>query len=208
VDLQAATGGDLAAVTGDAELLALRAGEGAPFEALVRAQTGRLLAVARRFLRHEEDAREAVQETFLSAFRSRHRFAGECRVSTWLHRILVNICLMRLRARRRRPEVEIEEWLPRYLPDGHHIAALVDWSEAAHTSVEREETRALVRRCIEQLPDGYRVVLLMRDVEGLAVDEIASLLECTRNAVSIRLHRARQALRTLLAPYFGEGRSL
>jgi RNA polymerase sigma-70 factor, ECF subfamily len=184
---------------------ALRAGDLTAFEKVVREHARALLAVARRLLRNDDAAREAVQDAFVSAFRSCGRFEGSSRISTWLHRIVVNACLMRLRTQRRRVEVSIDDWLPRFLPDGHHEASFVDWSNAAHALIEQEETCAIVRRCIDQLPDSYRTVLLMHDIEGIAVHEVASALEISSNAVHIRLHRARQALRTLLDPVFLRG---
>ncbi len=185
---------------------ALRAGDLTAFERIIRDHGRPLLAVARRLLRDEEEAREAVQDALVSAFRACHRFEGGSRVSTWLHRIVVNACLMRLRTLRRRGEVSIDGWLPRFLPDGHHEARFVDWSNAAHALVEQQETCALVRR--DSLPDSYRTVLLMRDIEGVPVEEVAAALEISSNAVHIRLHRARQALRTLLDPVIrGQGTS-
>ena len=184
---------------------AFRAGHSDAFEKIVREQGRELLAVARRLLRNDDDAREAVQDAFVSAFRSCRRFEGSSRISTWLHRIVVNACLMRLRTQRRRVEVPIEDWLPRFLPDGHHETSFVDWSNAAHAMIEQEETCTLVRRCIDQLPDSHRSVLLMHDIEGISVDEIAAALDISSNAVHIRLHRARQALRTLLDPVFLRG---
>jgi len=190
----------------DPELVAaLRAGELTAFETIVREQARGLLAVARRLLRNDDDAREAVQDAFVSAFRSCRRFEGSSRISTWLHRIVVNACLMRLRTQRRKIEVPIDEWLPRFLPDGHHEASFVDWSNAAYALIEQEETCALVRRCIDQLPDSYRTVLVMHDIEGIPVDQVATALDISSNAVHIRLHRARQALRTLLDPVFLRG---
>jgi RNA polymerase sigma-70 factor (ECF subfamily) len=184
---------------------ALRAGDLTAFEKIVREHARPLLAVARRLLRNDDDAREAVQDAFVSAFRSCGRFEGSSRISTWLHRIVVNACLMRLRTQRRRVEVSIDDWLPRFLPDGHHEASFIDWSNAAHAMIEQEETCALVRRCIDQLPDAYRTVLLMHDIEGIPVHEVATALDISSNAVHIRLHRARQALRTLLDPVFLRG---
>jgi RNA polymerase sigma-70 factor, ECF subfamily len=186
---------------------ALRAGDLTAFERIIREQGPVLLAVARRLLGNDDEAREAVQDAFVSAFRSCSRFEGASRISTWLHRIVVNSCLMRLRTQRRRVEVSIDEWLPTFLPDGHHETAFVDWSNAAHSQIEQQETCALVRRCIDRLPDSYRTVLLMHDIEGVPVDEVAAALDISSNAVHIRLHRARQALRTLLDPIFlrGEG---
>ena len=193
----------------DPELVAaLRRGDLTAFETIVREQAPALLAVARRLLRNEDDAREAVQDTFVSAFRSFRRFEGSSRISTWLHRIVVNSCLMRLRTQRRRVEVSIDEWLPRFLSDGHHEVSFVDWSNAAHAMIEQEETCAAVRRCIDQLPDSSRTVLLMHDIEGIPVDEVAAALDISSNAVHIRLHRARQALRTLLDAVFSRGRAL
>lgn len=192
----------------DPELVAaLRVGDLTAFEKIIREQGGVLLAVARRLLRNDDEAREAVQDAFVSAFRSCSRFEGASRISTWLHRIVVNTCLMRLRTQRRRVEVSIDEWLPPFLPDGHHETAFVDWSNAAHALVEQQETCALVRRCIDRLPEAYRTVLLMRDIEGIPVDEVAAALEISPNAVHIRLHRARQALRTFLDPVFLRGRA-
>ena len=97
----------------------LRRGDEQACEELVRAHTSRLLAVARRYLRSEEDARDAVQEGFVAAFRSIARFQGGSSLSTWLHRIVINACLMRLRSSRRRPETSIEELLPRFDGSGH-----------------------------------------------------------------------------------------
>ena len=184
---------------------ALRAGDLVTFEKIVREQGRGLLAVARRLLRNDDDAREAVQDAFVSAFRSSSRFEGTSRISTWLHRIVVNSCLMRLRTQRRRVEVSIDDWLPTFLLDGHHEAKFVDWSYAAYALIEQEETCALVRRCIDQLPDSYRTALLMHDIDGIPVHEVAAALNISSNAVHIRLHRARQALRTLLDPSFLRG---
>jgi RNA polymerase sigma-70 factor (ECF subfamily) len=184
---------------------ALRAGDLTAFEKIVREHARALLAVARRLLRNDDDAREAVQDAFVSAFRSCRRFEGTSRIATWLHRIVVNACLMRLRTQRRRVEVSIDDWLPRFLPDGHHEASFVDWSNAAHALIEQEETCALVRGCIDQLPDPYRRVLLMHDIEGISVHEVATALDISSNAVHIRLHRARQALRAQLDRVFVRG---
>lgn len=180
----------------------LRAGDEAAFEDLVRANTGRLLAVARRLLPTEEDARDIVQEAFLSAFRSLPSFAGGSKLSTWLHRIVVNAALMRLRTRRRKPEESLETLLPSFLDDGHHAERYSDWSEPADRALERAEVRELVRGQVERLPETYRTVLMLRDIEGMETEDVAAALGLTPNAVKMRLHRGRQALRTLLAPIF------
>ncbi len=180
----------------------LRAGDDDAFEFVVRTYSGRLLVVTRRILCNDEDARDAVQDAFLSAFRSLDRFEGGSLLSTWLHRIAVNAALMKLRTRRRKPEESIEPLLPVYREDGHHQEVFSSWTEPVDVAMARAEHRAMVRQCIDQLPDSYRTVLLLRDIEELDTEETARALGISGNAVKIRLHRARQALRTLLAPHF------
>jgi RNA polymerase sigma-70 factor (ECF subfamily) len=180
----------------------LRAGDAAAYETLVRDETPRLLAVARRILGREQDARDAVQDAFLSAFRWLPRFEGGCRLSTWLHRITVNASLMKLRTRRRRPEAPIDDLLPTFLADGHHARHPHEWRHEAEALLVREEERAFVRACIDRLPESYRTVLLLRDIEELDTEETARALGVSEAVVKVRLHRARQALRTLLEPRF------
>ena len=178
---------------------ALRDGDDAAYEKLVRSYGGRMLAVARRMLRNEDDAEEAVQEAFLSAFKAIQGFKGDARVGTWLHRIVVNASLMKLRSQKRRPESPIDELLPRFLEDGHAETPARPWRTESDP-VEQAQTRERVRRAIGELPDNYRTVLLLRDIEELDTQETAEMLGITTNAVKIRLHRARQALREILDP--------
>ena len=188
-------------VQGDADLLVrLRAGDEAAYEELVRAETRHLLAVARRLLRNEEDAQDAVQQAFLSAFRALPEFNGQSRLTTWLHRIVTNAALMKLRSRGRRPEDSIDDLLPTFVDDGHHTEQFTEWGLPADTKLLRRETRAQVRAAIDALPDGYRTVLLLRDIEEMSTEEAARTLGVNPNTVKIRLHRARQALLKLLTP--------
>ncbi len=186
-------------------LLRLRNGDSRAFETLVRSQAPRLLAVARRMLGSEADAQDAVQETFINAFKCLDSFEGSCQLSTWLHRITVNVALMKLRARGRKPEQSIEDLLPTFLEDGHHARHPPDWRPDALALLEHREQREFVRACITQLPESYRTVLILRDIEELDTDEAAEMLGVTPNVVKVRLHRARQALRTLLEPRFRRG---
>src|SRR5215472_7386962 len=98
---------------------ALRAGDERAYETLVETYGGRLLAVTRRMLHNEEDAQDALQEAFLSAFKAIGQFDEKSRLGTWLHRIAINAALMKLRTRRRKPEQSIDDLLPRFLQDGH-----------------------------------------------------------------------------------------
>lgn len=194
-----------AAADADARWVArLRAGDEAAYEELVRAYSGRLLAVARRFLRSEEDARDAVQDAFLSAFRAIDGFEGGARLSTWLHRIVVNAALMKLRTRRRKPEQSIDDLLPGFLEDGHMSPAASPWRDLEPDPVERQQLAALLDEAVAGLPEAYRNVLLLRDIEGFDTEETARLMGIQPGAVKTRLHRARQALRTLLDPHLRE----
>ena len=168
------------------------------FEAIVREHGCRMLAVAKRILRNEEDAREAVQDAFVSVFKGIGGFAGGARISTWVHRVAINAALMKLRAKHAVHEKPIDDLLPRFDDAGHELESHAPWSESAEELVSKEETRVLVRHLIDELPDTYRVALMLRDIEELSTEEVAKQLEVTPNAVKIRIHRARQALRTLL----------
>lgn len=180
-------------------LAALRRGDEQAFEDLVRRESGRLLAVARRYVA-EEDARDAVQEGFLALAGHLDRFEARSRIGTWLHRVVVNACLMRLRKASTRHEESIESLLPQFLEDGHRRHPGIAWPVSADDLVQRSEVRAVVRRAIGELPPGFRSVLLLRDIEGLSTLEVAELMELSPGAVKVRLHRARQALRELLDP--------
>ena len=179
----------------------LQAGDSEAFEILVRRYMPELLRTARRFLRSEEDARDAVQDAFVSAFKSIGRFESNSQLSTWLHRILINSSLMKLRSRRRHPEEDIEKYLPRFAEDGHQVEPSAPWTESAESMLQRSELRDFVRHSIDKLPDNFRSVLLLRDIEELSTQETARMLNVSANAVKVRLHRARQALRALLDPY-------
>lgn len=181
----------------------LKRGEDEAFEVLVKTYGARLLSVARRLLRDEDAARDALQDGFLAAFRSFRSFKAESRLSTWLHRIVVNAALMKLRSRRRKPEESLEPLLPTFAEDGHHAQPIEPWraSPDPELQAERSELRTLLRDRIDRLPESYRAVLVLRDLEELDTAEVAELLSITEAAVKIRLHRARQALRALLAPH-------
>ncbi len=186
----------------------LKRGEDDAFETMIRLYGPRLLAVARRILHNnEDDAQDALQDALLAAARKIDTFHADARLSTWLHRVTVNAALMKLRTRRRRPEISIDALLPRFKEDGHQIDPPAPWDLAPDAPLRSAETAAAVRAAIHELPDAYRTVLLLRDIEGLDTAESAEALGISENAVKTRLHRARQALRTLLEQRLPEIRS-
>jgi RNA polymerase sigma-70 factor, ECF subfamily len=188
-------------------LAALRAGDEDAFSVVVRLHGPRLLATARRLLRDEGSAEDAVQKTFLSAFQAIRGFSGNSRLSTWLHRIVVNHALMKLRANRSRREESIDELLPKFDDEGQRAMPLTAVVPCSESRLDERETRLAVRQAIDRLPVGYRTVILLRDIEEFDTHETADLMGTTPAAVKVRLHRARQALRTMLAPSFADDRS-
>jgi RNA polymerase sigma-70 factor (ECF subfamily) len=195
------TNSTAACEAGQDELITrVRAGDERACEQLVREHGPRMLALARRFFACDDDAADAVQDAFISAFRSIHEFEGDSRLTTWLHRIVVNACLMKIRSRKE--HVSIESLLPSFAADGHHAAPVRPWSADdggdGFARASASETRAIVRSCIDRLPEPYRAVLILRDIEEIDTRDAARTLGCTVANVKTRLHRARQALRTLL----------
>ena len=189
-------------LTQDDRLLveALKEGRDSAYEQLLRQQGGHVLAVTRRILGNEEDARDATQDAFLQAFKAIDGFEGNAKLSTWLHRIAVNAALMRLRRKKRRHEVSVEKLLPQFKSDGHATELVGAWAPTADEQLEAEETRHWVREKIDELPEDYRTVLLLRDIEEMDTEQTAEILQISKGAVKTRLHRARQALRALLDP--------
>ena len=185
----------------EAQLVArVRAGDEEAGAALVRQYGGRMLAVARRFLGCEEDSADAVQDAFLAVFRCLDQFQGHSSLATWLHRIVVNSCLTKLRAQSRSRAVPIDDLLPTFDETGHHTRPVRSWEDQTLSPLMREETRIQVRACIDRLPEPYRTVLLLRDIEEFDTEQTAQQLGITPGAVKTRLHRARQGLRALLDP--------
>lgn len=171
--------------------------ENALWESVVREHGEKMLRVARRICGTEAEARDAVQDAFLNAFARHSGFAGRAALGTWLHRITVNCCLMQMRRRARRPARSIEEMLPAFDSDGRMKRSS---SEAPSQRLGKAELEQEMRRQMNELPDAYRVVLVLRDVERLSTEETAAVLDITECAVKARLHRARMALTALLRP--------
>jgi RNA polymerase sigma-70 factor (ECF subfamily) len=163
-----------------------------------------MLAVARRMLRCEEDSADAVQDAFMSAFASIHQFRASSQLYTWLHRIVVNACLMKVRSQKRRAALSLDALLPSFDEDGNHAQAISPWPDRAIEQIEQKETRAIVRECIDMLPSDHRTILILRDLEELDTDETSAVLGISRAAVKTRLHRARQMLRSLLEPVLAD----
>ena len=180
---------------------ALQAREAKAYEFVVREYSGRLLAVIRNIVRNEDDAKECLQEAFLQTFRAIERFEGRARLSSWMHRIAVNAALMRLRSRKRKAEAAIDDLLPQFDGSDHRIDPAWQPQTTDGPDLEAAERKDRIHEAIAQLPENYRNVILLRDIQEMSTDEAAEALGITPGAVKVRLHRARAALKTLLDPY-------
>jgi len=180
-------------------------GDAEAFEALVRPHLGMLFRVIDRILGNETESQDALQDALLTIHRELPGFQGASKFSTWAYRICVNQALMARRKRIRRREDAIEDLMPRFGDDGHHmnVDTILDWSEDAEAlmKVERDELKARVRMGLDRLSDDQRAVFVLRDLEGWDTDEISRHLGITRELVRQRVHRARLALRAMLPEF-------
>ena len=193
----------------EAEAQILRAaqdGDAAAFDALVRPHLGLFFRVILRILGNEAEAQDALQDALLAMYRELGRFSGASKFSTWGYRVCANQALMHRRKRVRRREDAIEDLMPRFADDGHHMEdGSLEWSQEADAldNAARNELKTRIQSGLERLSDDQRAVFVLRDLEGWDTDEIAARLGITRDLVRQRLHRARLALRALLADFMG-----
>ena len=177
---------------------ALLSGDEAAFEVLVRQESGRLFRVIQRLVDDPHEAESLVQETFLQAWERLSTFRRESKFTTWLYAIGINLARASLRKSKRFAPLD-EEAVERMQPEfsgGMYVDPVEDWDPQRYT--ERSERSRMVREAIDRLPSDYRTVILLRDIEEIDTDEVAAMLDISNGAVRVRLHRARQALRTML----------
>jgi RNA polymerase sigma-70 factor (ECF subfamily) len=176
-------------------------GDSRAFDELVNRYKEKVYRLSYKILRHEEDAAEALQDAFLSAYRGLAKFKVESTFSTWLYRIATNAALMRYR-KRREGHISLEQSQSR-IADAEPLA-IPDWSAQPLDTLLDTETREVMQEGIDRLPEDLRTVFVLRDVEGLSNAEVADVLELSIAAVKSRLHRARVALRDRLNRYFAD----
>ena len=177
----------------------MRAGEDEAYEEVIRKHGPMLLGVAKRLLGDPDDAADCFQIAMLKAVENLDSFERRSKLSTWLYRIVVNTCLMRLRESKRRCTKPIDDLLSVFDDHDCRIESVVQ-PASPETLLEREQTRGMVRAAVGQLPDSYRTVLVLRDFEERGSAEVAELLGLEEGNVRVRLHRARSALKKLLEP--------
>lgn len=174
------------------------AGDAAAFELVMRRHNQRLYRVARAMLRDSADAEDALQDAYIAAFQSMGHFRGEASLATWLSRVVVNQCLGRMRRQARRDNI-----VPMVSMGGaeeqEHAAMPADDSDTPEKALVRSELRAVLERKLDELPEAFRTVFVLRCVEELSVEETAQCLNIPEATVRSRHFRARSMLRESLA---------
>ncbi|MBW1697029.1 MAG: RNA polymerase sigma factor [Deltaproteobacteria bacterium] len=186
----------------DAELIeAINSGQHTLFYDLVKRYEQKLYNFGFRFCQDVRDAEDLVQETFLNVFRYLKDFRYETKFKNWLFKIASSVCIKKRRKSKFAPEKELS--LEDFLPDETQIPQrLPNWATAPLEQLLSEELSDRLRKAILSLPEKYRIVILLRDMEGFSTDETAQILNVTPANVKVRLHRARLALREKLKDYY------
>jgi RNA polymerase sigma-70 factor (ECF subfamily) len=169
------------------------------FAEVVRRYQGKVYQLALRLTGNEMDAMDVIQDVFLSVWQKIHTFRGAAAFSSWLYRITANAAFARLNKRRRTAAVSLDDILPAVEESGGEH--LVDWPEKPDTILYNKEAREALDRAITALPEDFRTVVVLRDVEGLSNQEVADILNLSVPAVKSRLHRARLILRKRLGQF-------
>jgi RNA polymerase sigma-70 factor (ECF subfamily) len=193
-------------VEDDRELLArAQGGDMSAFEALVGRHEEKVYGLALRMTRSEADAAEIAQDTFLSAYQHLGEFRGEAAFGSWVHRIAANNALMRLR-RQKVLDIVSDDLAGPEFTDRGSLAEVPesDWSKRADDKILDEELGRAIREATDALPEGYREVFLLKDLEGLSYEEISEMVGISIPAVKSRLHRARLALREAIDAFYKE----
>ncbi len=183
-----------------------RSGDVAALEALYRAFETPVYNLARRIMGSPEDAEDVLQETLLAVYEKIHTFDERSALTTWLYRVVVNTALMRLRARARVPEEAVDPVGPHFTEEGQHAREVAEWALPPEEALLRQEALAALQQGIERLPELYRAVYVLAEIEGLPHQEIGTILDITVATAKTRLHRARLFLREALTDYFVERR--
>ena len=187
----------------EAELIErLQSGDKSACAQCIEIHSPHVYGLALRLMENEAEAEDVLQETFMNAFRAIESFEGRSGLGTWLYRITYNTAMMRLR-KRKAPAVSVEETLS--AEDGQIVPEqLFDWCCLPEEDFESSEVKMELEAAIKDLPETYKTVFVMRELEGLSTEETAVALDLTTSAVKVRLHRARLWLRERLTPYFAE----
>jgi len=194
----------------DEELVNLytETGDESAFDGIVSRYADKIYGFALRITRNSSDAEEIFQEVFLTLTKKLDTFRGESKFSSWLYRITVNASYMYLRSQKKHESnISLENYYP-YDEKGTLMGRVMekDWSSRPDIIIFSKEALEIIDKSINELPESYRTVFHLRDIDGLSNEEVADILEISIPAVKSRLHRARLFLRDRLSDYFHEWR--
>jgi RNA polymerase sigma-70 factor (ECF subfamily) len=182
---------------------ALQSGDRSEFARFVDAYSPQIYRLALKMLGQPQDAEDVLQNTFIKAFQHIPNFEGRSSISTWLYRIAANEALMMIR--KRRPETALMDLIPENNENEENEPAnLTDWCCLPEAEFLNAEARTRLDQAVQLLPDALRIVFLLRDIEGLSIEETSQALNLSETAVKTRLLRARLRLREDLSNYYGE----
>ena len=182
----------------------LQGGNLEAFDKIVELYQKKIYALSFNLTRNAMDAQDVTQEVLLTLFRKINTFQGKSAFSSWVYRITLNASYMKLRSKKKEQSISLDDLLPTYNGAGFQQEKIQDWSENTESLLFTNETKSVIQKATDQLPEKEKVVFLLRDVEGLSTEKVSEILELTIPAVKSRLHRARLFLRKKLSNYFGE----
>ena len=172
------------------------------FEALVVRYEEQFHRLAWSYVKSESDAQDVVQSAFLKIYRKLHTFRGDAKFKNWAYRVVINTALSRIRKRKNRSEVALEDVSPNFEEDEElATTSIQEWKVRADDAAENKELRKLIVDAVDQLEEKYETVFLLYEVEGLSMDVIADVVDLSVGGVKTRLHRARLHLRATLERY-------
>ena len=182
----------------------LKAGKLEAFDQIVENYQRKIYALAFNMTRNQMDAQDVAQEVLLSIYRKIHTFQGKSAFSSWVYRITLNASYMKLRNRKKEQYVSLDDFMPSFNNAGFQSEKITDWSENTDSLLFSNETKGVIEKAVDQLPEKEKVVFILRDVDGLSTEKVGEILDLTVPAVKSRLHRARLFLRKKLSTYFDE----
>lgn len=170
-------------------------GDEESFETLILSCKGKAYGIAFRYLKNEDDAMDALQDSFIKIYRGLEKFNCEAKFETWVYRIVVNTCNDLLRRRKSRPQTE--DLMREFEDNDVRELQIADTGATPEESFIQKESGAYILECLEKLKPEQKEVIILRDINGFSYDEIAKILECSEGTVKSRISRARLHLREI-----------
>ena len=181
-----------------------QAGKREAYDKIADIYQKKIYSLSYNLTRNQMDAQDVTQEVLLTLFRKINMFQGKSAFSSWVYRITLNASYMKLRRKKKEPNISIDEVMPSFNGAGFQQEKIKDWSDNTESLMFTNETRSVIKKAVDLLPEKEKVVFLLRDVEGLSTEKTGEVLDLTVPAVKSRLHRARLFLRKKLSNYFEE----